>query len=130
MGGPVFAVDNSGKFRDRIYAAWTEHDGDRFRLVLTWSKDRGKTWTKPKTVDAKAPDYASQFQPMIAVNGDGVLAIFWYDTEGFPKRDQFAVSFTASLDGGETLLPKRRLSSEVSSPLGEGDLRPGPFVER
>lgn len=128
IGGPVFAVDRQGKFKDRIYAAWDELEGDRFRLVLTWSSDRGKTWSKPKPVDSGAPAYASQFQPMIAVNPDGVLGIYWYDTEGFPRREQFAVSFTASLDGGETLLPKKRVSSQSSSPFGSGNLRPGPFT--
>jgi hypothetical protein len=73
MAGPVFAVDVRGKFRDRIYAAWTEFEGDRYQLVLTSSSDCGKTWSAPRPLDADAPAYASQFQPMIAVNPDGVL---------------------------------------------------------
>jgi hypothetical protein len=128
MGGPVFAVDRQGKFRDRIYAAWTDFDGHRYRLMLTWSSDRGKTWTEPKPVDPDAPAYASQYQPMLAVDPSGNLGIMYYDTDGFPKRDQFIVSFTASTDGGVTLLPKKRLSSEISSPFGSGNLRPGPFI--
>jgi hypothetical protein len=128
IGGPVFAVGREGRFRDRIYAAWDELEGDRFRLMLTWSSDRGKTWTKPKPIDPDAPEYASQFQPMIAVNSEGILGVMWYDNDGFPKRDQFAVSFSTSLDGGETLLPKRPISSEPSNPYGSGNLRPGPFV--
>ncbi len=128
MGGPMFAVDRSGKYRDRIYAVWDDLEEGRFRLMLTWSSDRGKTWTTPKSVDPNAPTYASQFQPMIAVNPEGVLGIFWYDTSGFPKRDEFATYFTASVDGGETLLPKRLVSSEPSSPFGSGNLRPGPLV--
>jgi hypothetical protein len=128
MGAPVFAVDRQGKFRDRIYAAWTDFDGTRYRLMLTWSNDRGKNWVKPKLVDPGAPAYASQFQPMIAVDSKGTLGIMYYDTEGFPKRDQFLVSFTGSTDGGETLLPKKRLSSEVSQPFGSGNVRPGPFT--
>ena len=51
-------------------------------------------------MDQDAPAYASQFQPMIAVNPDGVLGVYWYDTEGFPSRDRFDISFTASVDGG------------------------------
>ncbi len=129
MGGPVFAVDRQGKFRDRIYAAWTDFDGHRYRLMLTWSSDRGKTWTKPKLVDPNAPAYASEFQPMLAVDPTGNLGIMYYNTDGFPKRDQFVVSFSASTDGGETLLAKKRLSSEVSTPFGSGNLRPGPFIE-
>ncbi len=128
MGGPVFAVDSGGKFRDRIYAAWTDFEGDRYRLVFTWSADRGKTWSTPKPLDPGAPPYASQFQPMVAVNPDGVLGAYWYDTDGFPGRDRFEISFTASLDGGQTFLPKVRVSSATSSPFGSGNLRPGPFL--
>jgi len=129
VGAPVFAVDRSDKFRDRIYAAWTDFDNGRFRLMLTWSSDLGKSWTLPKPVEPNAPSYASQFQPMIAVDSNGNLGIMYYDTDGFPKRDHFFVSFTASTDGGNTLLPKKRLSSVASSPFGSGDLRPGAFTE-
>jgi hypothetical protein len=128
MAGPVFAVDPGGVFRDRIYAAWTDFEGDRYRLVVTWSGDRGKTWSAPRPLDPGAPGYASQFQPMVAVNPDGVLGVYWYDTDGFPSRDRFEISFTASLDGGQTFLPKVRVSSATSSPFGSGNLRPGPFV--
>jgi hypothetical protein len=128
MAAPVFAVDPGGKFRDRIYAAWTEFEDDRYRLVLTYSSDRGQTWTPPRPVDQAAPAYASQFQPMIAVNPEGVLGIYWYDTEGFPDRNRFDISFTASTDGAATFLPKRRVSNETSNPFGAGNLRPGPFV--
>jgi len=82
----------------------------------------------PKPVDAGAPAYASQFQPMIAVNSEGVLGVFFYDTDGHPKRDAFDVAFTASFDGGQTFLPKKRVSSEASAPFGPGNLRPGPYV--
>src|SRR3972149_7439210 len=35
MAGPGFAVDPGGKFRDRIYAAWTDLENDRYRLRPT-----------------------------------------------------------------------------------------------
>jgi hypothetical protein len=126
--GPVFAVDSGGKFRDRIYAAWTELDGDRFRLLFTYSSDRGASWSKPRPVVPAGPPYASEFQPVIATNPDGVLGVFFYGTEGYPQRDRFDAYFTASLDGGETFLPKTRVSSETSRPFGAGNLRPGPYV--
>ncbi|MEO8430652.1 MAG: exo-alpha-sialidase [Acidobacteriota bacterium] len=130
ISGAIYAVDaSSGRFRDRIYAAWMALESDRFRLMLTYSSDRGRTWAKPKPVEAAPPAHASQFQPMIAVNSDGVLGVFFYDTDEHPKRDRFDVSFTASVDGGETFLPKKRLSSESSSPFGPGNVRPGPIVQ-
>jgi BNR/Asp-box repeat len=130
IGGPVFAADISPKFRDRIYAAWMDLDGDRFQLKLSHSSDRGGTWSKPRPVDPGAPATSSQFQPMIAVNSDGILGVFFYSTEGFPDRKKFDVYFTASLDGGDTFLPKVRVSSESSSPFGAGNLRPGPIAQK
>jgi hypothetical protein len=65
---------------------------------------------------------------MIAVNPDGVLGVFYYSTEGQPDRQHFDTYFTASLDGGETFLPKARVSSQTSYPFGGGNLRPGPTV--
>ena len=130
MAGPVFAADwQGGRFRDRIYAAWTEVEGGRFRLVSSFSADRGATWSAPAPVDPAAPADASEFQPMVAVNPDGVLGIFWYSTEGHPQRDRSDIYFTASTDGGQTFLPRRRVSSETSSPYGSGNLRPGPYVD-
>ena len=127
FGGPVFAVDNRGsRFRDRLYAAWTDWEGGRLRLVLTRSSDRGKTWSKPRPVDPASE--GSQFQPVLDVNNEGTLGVFWYDTAGRPNRDGYDVYFAASIDGGETFLPKSRVSTETSAPVGNGNLRPGPFV--
>jgi hypothetical protein len=126
---PAFAVDaTSGEYRNRLYAAWTEWSDGRFRLLFAYSTDRGKTWSKAKPLDAAAAPDSSQFQPMIAVNPDGVLGAFWYDTAGSPKRDRYDVFFTASLDGGQSFLPKARVSSETSNPLGPGNMRPGPIL--
>ena len=130
IGGPTFAIDPGERRRDRLYAAWTQLEGDRFRLYVTSSADRGATWTKPKLVDPSAPADASEFQQVIAVDPEGVLGVFYYSTEGFPTGDRFDAYFTASLDGGATFLPKVRVSSQTSHPFGEGNLRPGPFVSK
>jgi hypothetical protein len=129
MATPSFAVDaSSGKFRDRLYAAWTEPGGGGFRLLFASSGDRGKTWSKPKAVDASPAADASQFQSMIAVNGDGAVGVFWYDTAGSPKRDAYRTYFSASLDGGATFLPKVPVSTGVSRPMGAGNMRPAPIA--
>ena len=128
IGGPTFAVDAEGKFRDRLYCVYTELDGDRYRLMFTRSSDRGGTWSAPRPIDASLPAEASEFQQMIAVNPDGVLGVFYYSTQGQPDRQHFDTYFTASLDGGDTFLPKARVSSQTSHPFGGGNLRPGPTV--
>ena len=125
---PVFGVDPGGKFKDRLYAAWSTLEGSRFRLYVTRSSDRGATWTKPRPVNASIPSDASEYMSVLAVNKDGAVGLFYYDTRGFPKGDQSHVYFTASVDGGETFLPPVRVSNEASQPFGSGNLRPGPFV--
>ena len=130
IGGPTFAVDRSDKFRDRIYCVYTELDSGRFRLMLTRSTDRGATWSAPRPIDPALPAGASEFQQMIAVNADGVLGVFYYSTQGQPDRQHFDTYFTASLDGGDTFLPKARVSSQTSHPFGQGNLRPGPFISK
>jgi hypothetical protein len=127
IGGPTFAIDASDRFRDRLYCVYTEIQDGRFRLMLTRSSDRGATWSAPRPVDASLPAGASEFQQMIAVNPDGVLGVFYYSTQGQPDRQHFDTYFTASLDGGDTFLPKARVSSATSHPFGSGNLRPGPF---
>jgi hypothetical protein len=128
MGGPTFAVDASDRFKDRIYCVYVELDDARYRLMITRSSDRGATWSAPKPVDPSLPAGASEFQQMIAVNPDGALGVFYYSTPGQPDRQHFDTYFTASVDGGDTFLPKARVSSQTSYPFGGGNLRPGPTV--
>jgi len=129
MGGPAFAVDTSDRFKDRIYCVYTELDDGRYRLMITRSSDRGASWSAPKPVDPALPAGASEFQHMIAVNPDGALGVFYYSTQGQPDRQHFDTYFTASVDGGDTFVPKARVSSQTSYPLGQGNLRPGPTVQ-
>src|SRR5262249_30926228 len=62
----------------------------------------------------------------IAVNRDGTVGVFWYDTRGLVGRDQWHVYFSASSDGGETFLPPVRVSSDPSTPFTDQNHRPTP----
>ncbi|MGH9367821.1 MAG: sialidase family protein [Thermoanaerobaculia bacterium] len=127
--GPVFAgsVSRNHRYVDRLFGAWPQYGGDGVpRILLSYSSDRGATWTKPAAVDASGPAGSSQYQPSIAVSDEGIVGMAWYDTRGFPKRDRYNVYFAASLDGGETFLPSVRVSSAPSLPTGAGNLRPAP----
>src|SRR5262249_2012213 len=119
---PMFAVDNRGEqFRDRIYCAFGDMQSGRPRILFTYSTDRGQTWSAPKPIGGPGGDDADQFQPSLAVNGDGMLGLTWYDTRGSSDSAQFNEYFTASLDGGETFLPSVRVSTEASRAGGEGN---------
>ena len=44
--GPMMAVDASRTAtRDRLYAVWPEHRGDRTAIHLSFSADGGRTWS-------------------------------------------------------------------------------------
>ena len=101
-----FAADtDSKKYRDRIYFAWEDARLGAYRILFTYSSDRGKTWSAPKPMDNGIPKSAWQFQPAIAVNKDGVVAVTWYDTRTSADGSEFDEYFAASVDGGQTFLP-------------------------
>ncbi|HET9795207.1 MAG TPA: sialidase family protein [Thermoanaerobaculia bacterium] len=114
---PVFAVDReSSEFADRLYAVWTDSLPGGSRIVLTFSSDRGAHWSAPLTVDDGGPPGSRQFQPALAVNADGVVAVSWLDTRNTSDGSGYDAYITASKDGGRSFLPSRRLSSESSFP--------------
>ena len=116
-----FAADRSdGPFKDRLYVAWSDSysGGSQFsekksggaNILFSYSADKGKSWSKPILVNddrlpfnlAEAPVH---FQPVIAVNKDGVVGVMYYDRRESANNLDWTVRFAASLDGGETFLP-------------------------
>ncbi|MDE2660185.1 MAG: sialidase family protein [Acidobacteriota bacterium] len=124
----MLAVDRSERFRDRAYAVWASYSEGLPRVVISWTDDRGSTWTDPRPVAALASPEVQQFQPAVAVNGDGVLGVSWYDTRQAPSRFAFHQYFAASFDGGETFTEPHRVSGALSEPLGSGNLVPAPIT--
>jgi hypothetical protein len=79
-------------------------------------------------LDGKVPKESMQFQPVIAVNKDGVVAVSWYDTRDSKGGSEYHEYFAASVDGGKTFLPSVRVSSAPSNPRGEGNMTLAPMV--
>jgi hypothetical protein len=117
----VAAADVSNTFPDRIYLVWNDFRAGKYRMVISYSSDRGKTWSKTEPVDPSAPSNSTQFQPAISVNKDGVLGVTWFDTRNSTDDSKYDEYFTASLDGGKTFLPPVRVSTESSIPSGSGN---------
>lgn len=120
---PSYAVDNSNRqFKNRVYIVWSEKNyypwqkdqSGKSRILLSYSSNRGKTWSKPKMVSPAVDGIGNQFMPTIAVNNEGVLAIAWYDTRDTKENLLVNQYLTASMDGGETFLPAVRVSSEAT----------------
>jgi len=118
---PTVAADVSKAFPDRIYMAWSDFRKRKYRMVASYSSDRGKTWTTPIEVDPGAPADAQQYQPAIATNKDGVLAVTWFDTRNGANAWRYDQYAALSTNGGESFLPAVRVSSESSNPGGEGN---------
>lgn len=118
------AVDASDAFTDRIYIVWSDYRTGAYRLLFSYSNDRGKTWVPARQLDPNVPQWASQYQPEIAVNKDGLVGVSWFDTRNSTEHDnnQYDEYFAASADGGERFSAPVRVSSATSSPFGKGNV--------
>ncbi len=124
----LYAVDQSARFRDRAYAVWPDYSEGLPRVVIAWTDDRGSTWSEPRQVAPTGGESAQQFQPAVAVNGDGVVGVTWYDTREAGSEFAFHQYFAASFDGGETFTVPHRVSGALSRPMGSGNLLPFPMT--
>ena len=53
---PSLAADISSlQFKDCIYAAWADGRYGRTQILASYSKDKGKTWSKPQIVSDDQP---------------------------------------------------------------------------
>jgi hypothetical protein len=117
MGWSSFAADtSSGSFRDRLYFACKEKSGQA--IVVNASADRSEIWTDPLRTDADSTvtTIARRDEPALAVNSAGVVAMAWIETHEQAHAFCQQVRVTASLDGGRTFLPSRRVSDAESCP--------------
>jgi hypothetical protein len=115
------AVDqSSGPFSGRMYASWPGAGPEpRTQVFVSYSSDRGKTWSKPRIVSDDAgviPNGSNpnNFMPVLAVNKNGVVGISWYDRRDNPDDLGYWVRFSASLDGGASWLPSIRVSTHAN----------------
>jgi hypothetical protein len=124
-----FAADTEGpKFRDRMYTAWEDARGGKYRILFSYSADRGKTWSEPKPVDPSSPAAASQWQPAIAVNKDGVVAVTWFDGRNPSDRREYHQDLAVSVDGGQSFTAPVTVSSAPSHPDGPGNSQLSPMI--
>jgi hypothetical protein len=118
---PVIAVDHSsGPFKDRLYVVWPDFRSGRGEILLSYSKDKGKTWSAPRVINDDRPwpppdRGPDDIMPTIEVNKNGVVGVAWYDRRDNPRNYGWWVRFAASTDGGETFTPSVRVSTKAAT---------------
>lgn len=120
--GPPFrlsmlAVDtSSGPFHHRLYFA-CNLPGES-GVILSHSKQSGEKWSPPVKVHSAPVDTTVRRKAMaLAVNSRGAVGIAWTDARnGKPHADCYDVYFAASLDGGASFLPEKRVTQSTSCP--------------
>src|SRR5512146_1829919 len=126
---PVIAVDKShGPFRDRLYVVWPDFRSGRGKVLLSYSSDKGKTWSKPHVVNDDrawpAPEIGpDDDMPVVDVNKNGVVGVMWYDRRDNPHNYGWWVRFAVSDDGGETFGPSVRVSSAPATVAFQNDIK-------
>lgn len=119
-GFPQLAVDASnGPYPNRLY--WVCHDRTSEHVYVSYSTDRGESWSEPLAVNRGSGRIPYIQNVAIAVNRDGVVGISWYDARNDPReyRGSFRCQelfFTASVDGARTFSPDTKVSSAENCP--------------
>ncbi len=101
-GMPVTGVDHSqGTYRDSLYVNWIDERNQDKDVFLTYSRDKGVTWSEPVRVNDDDSD-RDQFFTWMAVDPlDGSVNIAFYDrrdTTGTGTR----LTLCRSIDGGQS----------------------------
>lgn len=116
---PMLATDtSSGPYQDRAYAVWSHMKSKKLIVLMTRSSDRGKTWSTPVVVSGNPSiddSAADAFMPVVAVNSSGVVGILWYERSEQAGKFGYWPVFTASIDGGDTFLPRVKVSEAPAS---------------
>jgi hypothetical protein len=116
MGWTALAAGTGvGRSGDRLYFTCKLRGAST--LGVHSSGDAGETWTDATRL--QMPAAARVDHPVVAVNAEGVVGLAWIESRAQPQPSCHEVHFTASLDGGRTFLPDRRVSSADSCPTAE-----------
>jgi hypothetical protein len=106
-GTNMIAVDRSGQHPGRVYAVYSNRpniDSVTTRPYLTWSDDKGLTWSDPLDVSTDT-SAATALLPAISIDPTtGVVAVSWQDARGSASNEEVN-AFVAFLDPRELTGP-------------------------
>jgi Neuraminidase (sialidase) len=110
---PAFAVAADGT----LYATWQDSrfsKGKRADILVTASRDEGRTWSAPVRANDTPPGAQDAFTPALAVDTRGRVGVLYYDLrdDASAKDAAFLTAewLTTSTDGGRTWSPSRRVT--------------------
>lgn len=112
---PAFACDPG---TGQLYLAWADKGSGGADILLSTSRDGGRSWTAPVQVndDASVNFAANHFQPQLAVAPDGVVSVMFFDTRNDPQRGWIDVYVAQSVDHGATFLANIRVTAQSWDP--------------
>ena len=140
QGFQSMAVDNSqAESKGSIYIAWSDgRDNSQIDVIssngryafgdilLSKSTDHGKTWSKPAPVSPTNPNFAGagrdQFQPGLAVDAEGRLAVCYSDRRNDPQNNRIDHYCSVSPDQGNTFTDIRQTTSSWNPGHGADEL--------
>jgi hypothetical protein len=90
---PYLAIDKSNKHSGRIYYSWTSPGIDSLHLgsydiYLSFSDDKGTTWSNPTVVNNDKLENSDQFYSTIDVNEKGIPILCFYDKRGDKENNK------------------------------------------
>ena len=104
---PYLAVDKSYGLNDgRIYFSWTAPGIDSllsgsYDIFLSYSDDKGKTWSLPSIVNNDKLDNSDQFYSTINVNESGIPVLCFYDKRKDAENNlqtHYFIAYPTSVD--------------------------------
>jgi len=119
-GIPQMAIDRStSPFKNNLYAVWADRRSGRVRIMMSYSRNLGMTWSQAEEVDdspslSDPNQHADLANPALAVNGFGVVAVSWLDRRRDSRNLDWDYRIAVSLDGGETFSKSVVVSSAGS----------------
>jgi hypothetical protein len=115
-GWTYLAVDSaaSSPFRDRLYH--TCNSSDRRKLYLYTSSDRGEKWSDAIPITTTTDTTVKLGPVQVAVNKNAVVGVSWIESRTTGGRHCETMQFSASLDGGKTFVPAKRVGAGTSCP--------------